>query len=114
MAAAGAAGAAAPAAPPGVNNPPSSQREWFNMDVAQFYEQCVVAYNQGNYNWVKQALQANHNGFTSFIRDRTGTGTMTLEETYIVTQMTAKCNAALLSIINRSEVHEHQTNLLRR
>ena len=124
MSALGSANPAPPSFNPGPADPPIDPRTqperdaWITLDGHRFMDMCNRSLTSGNFNYVKTALQVNHEGMTNFVAARVaGAGpgnppTVTSEETFQMLHMQLKVNAMLLTLINRASTIEQDARTL--
>ena len=61
--------------PPAALTKPSDREAWINLSPNRFMEMCSQSAVNGNFDYVKTALTAAHEGMSQFITDRLSTNT---------------------------------------
>ena len=95
-------------------NVPGDRDAWIALDPNRYMEMCTQSEMSGNFEYVKTALRAVHEGMTHFIIDRDATGMreVTPGEAYQMLQLQQKMNAMLLTMINRNARVERDARTL--
>ena len=90
--------------PPALLTQPSDRDPWISLDPNRYMDMCNQSAVNGNFEYVKTALRAAHEGMSQFILDRDSTGTreVTGVEAYQMLQLQQKMNAMLLTMIDRN------------
>ena len=93
--------------PPALLTQPSDRDPWITLDPNRYMDMCNQSAISGNFDYVKTALCAAHDGMSQFIQDRDSTGTheVTGAEAFQMLQLQQKMNAMLLTMVD----HEDRT-----
>ena len=85
-----------------------------DRDPNRYMEMCTQSATSGNFEYVKTALRAAHEGMSQFIVEREASGTREVNgnEAFHMLQLQQKMNAMLLTIIDRNARVERDARTL--
>ena len=96
-----------PTDPPQDPRTQTERDQWIKLDGNRYLDMCNQSLPSGNFNYVKTALQVNHEGIATFINSRMAAAggnapTLSNEEAFLMLNMQHKINAMLMTVVNRA------------